>query len=127
MIQIQTLLYVADNSGARFVRCLKILKKGMKPRYGQIGDLIVVSIKQLRTQNKFLSKVKKGDISLAVIVKTRNLFKRSIGVSFNFNHNAVVLVNKQFKPIATRVIGLIPKELKTNKFSKIVSLSAGTI
>ena len=127
MIQVQTLLHVADNSGGRFVRCLKILKKGTKPQYGQVGDIIVVSIKQLRTQNKFLSKVKKGEVLLAVIVKTHNVFKRPIGFSFNFSHNAVVLVNKQFKPLATRIIGLIPRELKNKKFSKIVSLSAGTL
>jgi len=126
MIQIQTLLKVADNSGGKLVRCLKILKKGQKPRYGQIGDVIVVSIQQIRSKNKLTSKVKKGDVLFAVIVKTRFNLKRDIGLSLSFNQNSVVLLNKQFKPIATRVLGLIPRELRNNKFAKIISLSSGT-
>jgi len=126
MIQIQTLLKVADNSGGKLVRCLKILKKGQKPRYGQIGDVIVVSIQQIRSKNKLTSKVKKGDVLFAVIVKTRFNLKRDIGLSLSFNQNSVVLLNKQFKPIATRVLGLMPRELRNNKFAKIISLSSGT-
>jgi large subunit ribosomal protein L14 len=127
MIQIQTLLKVADNSGGKIVRCLKILKKGQKTRYGYIGDLIVVSVQQIRSKNKLTSKVKKGDVLYAVIVKTRTVFRRSLGLSFSFSQNAVVLLNKQLKPLATRVIGLIPKELRNNKFSKVISLSSGTV
>ncbi len=127
MIQIQSLVRVSDNSGGKIVRCLKILKKGQKTRYGKIGDLIVVSVQQIRSKNKLTSKVKKGDVLYAVIVKTRSPLKRSLGVSFCFSQNAVVLLNKQLKPLATRVLGLIPRELRNKKFSKIISLSSGTI
>jgi len=127
MIQIQSLLRVSDNSGGKIVRCLKILKKGQKTRYGKIGDVIVISVQQIRTKNKITSKVKKGDVLYAVIVKTRSTLKRSLGVSFCFSHNAVVLLNKQLKPLATRVLGIIPRELRNKKFSKIISLSSGTI
>lgn len=127
MIQIQTLLKVADNSGGKIVRCLKILKKGQKPRYGKIGDVIVVSVQQIRSKNKLTSKVKKGDVLFAVIVKTRANLTRKFGLSLSFVQNSVVLLNKQFKPIATRVLGLVPRELRNNKFAKIVSLSSGII
>jgi large subunit ribosomal protein L14 len=126
MIQIQTLLNVADNSGGKRVRCLRILKKGAKARYGKIGDVIVLSVQQIRSKNKLTSKVKKGDVLYGVIVRTRSTFKRPLGVSFSSQQNAVVILNKQLKPLATRVLGLIPKELRSDKFSKVVSLSSGT-
>jgi large subunit ribosomal protein L14 len=126
MIQIQTVLNVADNSGGKRARCIKLLKKGSKTRYGKIGDLIVVSVQQIRSKNKLTSKVKKGDVLYGVIVKTRSNFKRSLGLSFFSDQNSVVLLNKQQKPLATRVFGLIPKELRNGKFSKVVSLSSGT-
>lgn len=126
MIQIQTLLNVADNSGGKIVRCLKIFKKGANPRYAKIGDIIVLSIQKIRSKNKITSKVKKGDVLYGVIIKTRFVFKRSLGLSFSSQQNAVVLLNKQFKPLATRVLGLIPRELRNIKFSKVVSLSSGT-
>jgi len=127
MIQVQTILNVADNSGGKLVKCLKILKKGAKSRYANVGDLIVVSVKQLRLKNKYLSKVKKGDVLTGVIVKTKQIIKRSSGFSLKFSTNSVVLLNKQLKPIASRVIGLMPKEIKKKKFSKIISLSAGIV
>lgn len=127
MIQPQTLLKIADNSGGKTARCLKILKKGTQPRYGTLGDIIVVSIQQLRNKNRITSKVKRGDVIRGVIVKIRSKFIRPLGVSFCSQQNAIVLLDKQFKPLATRVLGLIPKELKISKFSKIVSLSAGTV
>jgi large subunit ribosomal protein L14 len=127
MIQIQTLLKVTDNSGGKLVRCLKVLKKGAKTRYGKIGDVIVVSIQKIRSKNKLTSKVKKGDVLYAVIVKTKVRLKRKSGVSFSFNQNSVVLLNKQLKPLATRVFGLVPKELRTNKLLKIISLAGGTV
>ena len=127
MIQVQTLLKVADNSGGKVVRCLKILKKGTKPRYGKIGDLIVVSVQKIRAKNKLTSKVKKGDVLYAVIIKTKNGLNRKLGLSYSFNENSVVLLNKQFKPLASRVLGLVPRELRNEKFSKIISLSSGTI
>lgn len=127
MIQTQTLVRIADNSGGKFAKCLKILKKGTRPKYGKIGDIIVVSIKKLRNRNRITSKVKKGDVLKGVLVKTREKFRRSGGIFFRFDYNAVVLLDKQFKPLASRVLGLIPKELKTDKFSKILALSSGTI
>jgi large subunit ribosomal protein L14 len=127
MIQPQTLLKIADNSGGKIARCLKILKKGVRPRYGKIGDIIVVSIQRLRKRNRITSKVKKGDVLRGIIVKTRVCFNRKQGFFFSYNQNSVVLLDKQFKPLATRVLGLIPKELKTSKSSKILSLSSGSI
>ena len=127
MIQVQTLLKVADNSGGKVVRCLKILKKGTKPRYGKIGDVIVVSVQKIRAKNKLTYKVKKGDVLYAVIIKTKNGLNRKLGLSYSFNENSVVLLNKQFKPLASRVLGLVPRELRNEKFSKIISLSSGTI
>jgi large subunit ribosomal protein L14 len=127
MIQIQTLLKVADNSGGKLVRCLKILKKGAKTRYGKIGDVIVVSVQQIRSKNKLTSKVKKGDVLHGVVVKTKSVLRRSVGLTISYSSNSVVLLNKQLKPLATRVLGVIPKELRNNKFSKIISLSSGTI
>ena len=127
MIQVQTLLKVADNSGGKVVRCLKILKKGTKPRYGKIGDVIVVSVQKIRAKNKLTSKVKKGDVLYAVIIKTKNGLNRKLGLSYSFNENSFVLLKKQFKPLASRVLGLVPRELRNEKFSKIISLSSGTI
>lgn len=127
MVQIQTLLKVADNSGGKLVRCLKILKKGAKTRYGSVGDVIILSVQQIRSKNKIMSKVKKGDVLHGVIVKTRANIRRSSGISICFNSNSVVLLNKQMKPLATRVLGVVPKELRNNKFSKVISLSSGTI
>jgi len=129
MIQIQTLLKVADNSGGRIVRCLKILKKGHKARYAKIGDTLVVAVQQIRSKNKLTSKVKKGDVLLAVLVKTRFSIFQKYGNSFCFSQNSVVLLDKEKngKPLATRVIGLIPRQLRNSKYSKVVSLSAGVI
>jgi large subunit ribosomal protein L14 len=127
MIQTQTVVRIADNSGGKFAKCLKILKKGTRPKYGKIGDIIVVSIKRLRNRNRLTSKVKKGDVLKGVLVKTREKFRRSSGIFFRFEFNAIVLLDKQFKPLASRVLGLTPKELKTDKFSKILALSSGTI
>jgi len=127
MIQNQTLLKVVDNSGGKLVRCLKVLKKGAKTRYGKIGDILVVSIQKIRSKNKLRSKVKKGDVLYAVVVKTKSQLKRKTGMSIFFDRNAVVLLTKQHKPLATRIFGLVPKELRTSKFLKIVSLAGGTI
>jgi large subunit ribosomal protein L14 len=127
MIQKQTLLTVVDNSGGKIVRCIHILKKGKKPRHGRIGDVIVCSVQQIRKKNKLTSKVKKGDVLYGVIVKTSTFLKRSSGLSFCFSKNAVVLLNKQFKPLATRVFGVIPAELRNKKFTKIISLSSGLL
>lgn len=127
MIQKQTLLTVVDNSGGKIIRCIHILKKGKKTRHAQIGDVIVCSVQQIRKKNKLTSKVKKGDVLYGVIVKTSTFLKRCSGLSFCFSKNAAVLLNKQFKPIATRVFGVIPGELRNKKFTKIISLSSGLL
>jgi len=129
MIQVQTLLKVADNSGGKVVRCLKILKKGHRTRYARIGDTLVVSVQQIRAKNKVTSKVKKGDVLLAVLTKVRTFTSLKQGSSFCFVDNSVVLLDKEKKnkPLATRVIGLISRSFRNSKFSKIVSLSAGVL
>jgi large subunit ribosomal protein L14 len=129
MIQTQTLLKVADNSGGKIVRCLKILKKGTKTHYGKIGDILVVSVKKIRAKNKLTSKVKKGDVLFAVLVKTKSFICQKTGTSFCFASNSVVLLDKEKigKPLATRVIGIVPRQIRYSKHSKIVSLAAGIV
>ena len=125
MIQQQTLLKVADNSGAQIVKCIKVLG-GFKRKFARIGDIIVVSVVKLRNKSRSTSKVKKGDVFKALVNKTKKELKKK---SFNicFNENNVCIINQQGKPIATRVFGPLPKELKKNKWIKINSLSAGFI
>lgn len=127
MIQAQTLLTVIDNSGGKLVRCLKVLKKGPKTRYGFVGNLVVVSVQKIRSKNKLTSKVKKGDVVYGLIVKTKHRLKRKSGISICFEKNSVVLLNKQLNPFATRVFGVVPKELRASKFLKVASLAGGVI
>ena len=118
MIQMQSNLYVADNSGARRIQCIKILG-GSKRRFASIGDIIVVSIKDAIPRGK----VKKGEIFKAVIVRTKKDFNRIDGTSIRFDKNAAVLLDKQEEPIATRIFGPVTRELRTKKFMKIISLA----
>jgi large subunit ribosomal protein L14 len=127
MIKNQTLLNVTDNSGAKLVRCLKILKKGYNSRYCSIGDVILGSVIKLRLKNRYLSKVKKGDLVLGVIVRCRAFIKRKIGLNFSFSTNSIILINKQRKPIGSRILGLVAFELRAKKFSKIMSMARGII
>lgn len=127
MIKNQTILNVTDNSGAKFVRCLKIFKKGSIPRYCTIGDIILGSVTKLRLKNRYLSKVKKGDLVLGVIVRCRTFVKRKIGLNFSFSTNSIILINKQRKPIGSRILGLVAFELRAKKFSKIMSMARGII
>jgi large subunit ribosomal protein L14 len=127
MIQTQTLLKVSDNSGGKFVRCLKLLKKGNNPKIASVGDVIVVSVQSIRFRNRLTSKVKKGDVLYAVVVKTKSKMSRKTGLSFSFDTNAVVLLSNQKKPLGTRVFGAIPNELRAKKFSKVISLASGSI
>ncbi|ASS47039.1 50S ribosomal protein L14p (L23e) [Candidatus Nasuia deltocephalinicola] len=119
MIQVESKLLVADNSGAKLVSCIKILG-GSKKKYAFIGDLIKVSIKKCL----FKSKVKKGDILNAVLIRTKKNFCRLDGVCFKFYNNYVVLLNNKLEPIASRIIGPIPRDLKFSKFYKLLSLSS---
>ena len=118
MIQMQTKLDVADNSGARLLQCIKVLG-GSKRKTASVGDVIVVSIKDAIPR----AKVKKGDVYKAVIVRTSKDFKRSDGTAIRFDKNAAVLVNKSNEPIGTRIFGPVTRELRGKKFMKIVSLA----
>ena len=118
MIQMQSNLFVADNSGARKIQCIKVLG-GSKRRFASIGDIIVVSIKDAIPRGK----VKKGEIFKAVVVRTKKDFGRADGTSIRFDKNAAVLLDKQEEPIATRIFGPVTRELRTKKFMKIISLA----
>jgi large subunit ribosomal protein L14 len=118
MIQMQTQLDVADNSGARRVQCIKVLG-GSKRRYAAIGDLIKVSIKEAIPRGK----VKKGDVYTAVVVRTRKGVRRSDGSLIRFDGNAAVLLNAQNQPIGTRIFGPVTRELRSENFMKIISLA----
>ena len=118
MIQMQTNLDVADNSGARRVMCIKVLG-GSKRRYATVGDVIVVSIKEAIPRGK----VKKGDVMKAVVVRVRKDIRRADGSVIRFDRNAAVLISKQGEPIGTRIFGPVTRELRARKFMKIVSLA----
>nr|YP_009495395.1 ribosomal protein L14 [Cylindrotheca closterium]AWQ64042.1 ribosomal protein L14 [Cylindrotheca closterium] len=111
MIQQQTILKVADNSGAKTVKCIKVLG-GFKKRYAKLGDIVVVSVQQLRNKSKKTSKVSKGEVFRALVVRTKKKYRKKDGSSFFLQENAVALINKQGNPIGTRILGPIPKILK---------------
>ena len=118
MIQMQTNLEVADNSGARRVMCIKVLG-GSKRKYAGVGDIIVVSIKEAIPRGR----VKKGDVMKAVVVRTAKDIKRPDGSVIRFDTNAAVLVNNQSEPVGTRIFGPVTRELRGKKFMKIISLA----
>lgn len=118
MIQMQTRLRVADNSGAKEVQCIKVLG-GSKRRTASVGDIIVVSIKNALPN----SKVKKGDVAKAVIVRTVQKLRRPDGSYIRFDENSAVLVNNNKEPIGTRIFGPVARELRAKSFTKIISLA----
>lgn len=118
MIQVQSVLEVADNSGARKVQCIKVLG-GSKRRYAGIGDVIKVSVKDAIPRGK----VKKGEVMDAVVVRTCKGVRRPDGSVIRFDTNAVVLLSKQLEPIGTRIFGPVTRELRATSFMKIVSLA----
>ncbi len=118
MIQMQTLLDVADNSGAKKLMCIKVLG-GSRRRYATIGDVIVVSIREALPN----AKVKKGDVARAVIVRTAKEVRRADGSYIRFDNNSAVLVSAQGEPIGTRIFGPVARELRQKKFMKIISLA----
>ena len=118
MIQMQTVLDAADNSGARRIQCIKVLG-GSKRRYAAVGDVIKVSVKDAIPRGK----VKKGEIYNAVVVRTRKGVRRKDGSLIRFDGNAAVLLNSRLEPIGTRIFGPVTRELRTNRFMKIVSLA----
>ena len=122
MIQMQSHLFVADNSGARKIQCIKVLG-GSKRRFASIGDIIIVSIKDAIPR----AKVKKRELFKAVVVRTKKDFGRIDGTTIRFDKNAAVLLDKQEEPIATRIFGPVTRELRTKKFMKIISLAPEVI
>lgn len=118
MIQMQTNLEVADNSGARRVQCIKVLG-GSKRKTASVGDTIVVSVKEAIPRGR----VKKGDVQRAVIVRTKKEIRRADGTAIRFDTNAAVLINKAGEPIGTRIFGPVTRELRAKNMMKIVSLA----
>jgi len=118
MIQMQTMLDVADNSGARRVQCIKVVG-GSKRRYAGIGDIIKITIKEAIPN----SRVKKGEVFNAVVVRTRKGVRRTDGSLIRFDKNAAVLLNAQNQPVGTRIFGPVTRELRTERFMKIISLA----
>ena len=118
MIQMQTNLDVADNSGARRVQCIKVLG-GSKRKYASVGDVIVISVKEAIPRGR----VKKGDVMKAVVVRTAKDIQRADGSTIRFDSNAAVLINAQGEPVGTRIFGPVTRELRTKNHMKIVSLA----
>jgi large subunit ribosomal protein L14 len=118
MIQNETILNVADNSGARKVACIKVLG-GSRRRYARVGDVIVVAVKDALPNGK----VKKGQVARAVVVRTAKEFRRSDGSSIRFDENAAVLLTNQGEPIGTRIFGPVTRELRNKGYMKIISLA----
>lgn len=118
MIQVESLLDTADNSGARKLLCIKVLG-GSRRKYASIGDVIVVSVKEALPD----SKVKKGDVKKGVIVRTKKEIRRSDGSYIRFDQNAIVLVNDAGEPLGTRIFGPVARELRAKRFMKIISLA----
>lgn len=119
MIQTQTELDVADNSGAKRIECIKVLG-GSKRRYARIGDIIKITIKEAIPRGR----VKKGEVYFAVVVRTKTGVRRTDGSLIRFDSNAAVLLNAKFEPIGTRIFGPVTRELRTERFMKIVSLAS---
>jgi len=118
MIQMQTNLEVADNSGAKRVQCIKVLG-GSKRRYASVGDIIVVSVKEAIPRGR----VKKGDVRKAVVVRTAKQIQRPDGTSIKFDTNAAVILNTNNEPMGTRIFGPVVRELRGKNFMKIISLA----
>lgn len=118
MIQMQTKLEVADNSGAKKVMCIKVVGSTRR-RYATVGDLIMISVKEAIPAGK----VKKGDVLKAVVVRTKKAVRRVDGSYIRFDDNAAVLLNNQLEPIGTRIFGPVARELRAKKFMKIISLA----
>ncbi|RMF84069.1 MAG: 50S ribosomal protein L14 [Nitrospirae bacterium] len=118
MIQPQTMLTVADNSGAKKVMCIRVLK-GSNARYAGVGDIIKVTVKQAAPNGN----IKKGTVANAVVVRTRHAVQREDGSVIRFDDNAAVLINKQKEPLGTRIFGPVARELRWKRFMRIVSLA----
>ncbi len=118
MIQLRTVLDVADNSGAKTVQCIKVLG-GSRRRYARVGDIIVVALKEVEPHGT----LKKGDVKKAVVVRTRKEIRRSEGSYIKFDTNAAVLINDTKEPLGTRIFGPVARELRAKRYMKILSLA----
>ncbi len=118
MIQNETKLEVADNSGAKLVQCIKVLG-GAGRRYARVGDIIVVSVKEAIPRGR----VKKGDVRKAVVVRTAKEVRRDDGTAIRFDRNAAVILNNNLEPVGTRIFGPVVRELRARNFTKIISLA----
>lgn len=126
MIQQETILKVADNSGAKTVRCIKILG-GFKKKKVSLGDILVVSVQKLRNKSKKTSKVKKKEVYKALLIRVKTRKQTANGFDVCFQENAVALLNKQGNPIGSRIAGPLPKKLKKKQFNKFANISAGFV
>ena len=126
MIQNGTYLNVIDNSGAKNVCCIKV-SSGYRNRYASIGDVIIVSVKNLRTKRRATSKVKKGEVLKALVVRTKTPVKEYSNKTLTFFENSVVLLNPKHRPIGTRIFGVLPTSFRFTKHLKIASLSVGLV
>jgi large subunit ribosomal protein L14 len=131
MIQQETILQVADNSGAKTVKCIKVLG-GYKKKYAKIGDIIVTSVQELRNKSKSTSKVKKGELYKALIIRTKKKIKKKDGSFLTINKktknaNAVTLINKKGNPVASRLTESIPHKLRKKQFLKFINISTGLL
>jgi large subunit ribosomal protein L14 len=118
MIQLRSMLVVADNSGAKKVQCIKVLGGSLR-RYARLGDVVVVSVKEALPD----SAIKKGTVAKAVVVRTRKEHRRPDGTYIRFDQNAVVLINPQGEPVGTRIFGPVARELRWKEYTKIISLA----
>lgn len=118
MIQLRTVLEVADNSGARVVQCIKVLG-GSRRRYARIGDIIVVAVREVEPNGA----IKKGEVKKAVVVRTRKEIRRPNGSYIKFDGNAAVLINDSKEPVGTRIFGPVARELRSKRYMKILSLA----
>lgn len=126
MIQVGTKLRVSDNSGAKYVSCIKVLG-GYKKRYARIGDKIVVSVLNLRSKRRSQTKIQKGKVTYGIVVRTKINKATQSNIKYAFFDNAVVLITQQGKPLASRIIGGIPRKIRYTRYMRIATLSAGVI
>jgi large subunit ribosomal protein L14 len=126
MIQTQTILKIVDNSGAKTAKCIKILQ-GFQKKTSKLGDIVIVSVQKLRNKSKKTSKVKKGEIYKALIIRTKLSTKTKNAITLKFRENAAVLLNKQGNPVGTRIIGSIPKLLQKKAFQKFTAIATGIV
>ncbi len=126
MIQVGTYLKVCDNTGAKDVCCVKVMK-GYRKRYAGIGDVVLVSIKSLRSKRRSKSKVQKGVLTRALILRTKSKVKNMDGSEMSFLTNSAVLLNRQNRPIGTRILGGVPRMIRYTRYMKVASMASGLL